>query len=85
MAKLQAKWIDFSTLWMDYDFDVTTAQTEFTGLASLISSGQKIVMTLNGRLLREGASHDYVRDVGNHKVTTNYNITNSWVRVSVYS
>lgn len=85
MTKMAAKWLSFDTLYTDYDFDVTTAQTQFTGLTSLISAGQKIVMTLDGRLMREGASHDYVRDVGNKKVTMNYSVSNCWVRVSVYA
>lgn len=68
-----------------YDFDVASPQTEFTGIAALVAADQRVDVLVNGKELREGATHDFQRDVGATKIVFNYSIPQSaWVRVRVY-
>lgn len=69
-----------------YDFDVGGGgQTEFTGLATLVASDQRVDVLVNGKELREGATFDFQRNVGATKIVFNYSIPQSaWVRIRVY-
>lgn len=83
MAKFKGKYIDTSSLWTDYEFDVSVGgQTQFAA-AKLISTSQKVDVMANGRLVR---ASDYTRDNINHRVTFGYTVPqDTWVLVRVYA
>lgn len=65
----------------DYSFDSGAGQTNFdTGIAL---TTQRIVVTENGAVKREGATYDFTRS--GTEVIFNYSVINSWVNVTVYA
>lgn len=83
MAKIKGKYIDTSSLWTDYEFDVPEGgQTQFAA-AKLNSASQKVDVMANGRLVR---SSDYTRDHVNHRITFGAIVPkDAWVLVRVYA
>lgn len=66
----------------DQDF-VSTGQTDF--VVGTITSTQKIDVYVNGRMMREGGSYDFLRNVGTSKIIFNYTVpADAWIRVRVY-
>lgn len=70
----------------DNDFDVGVGGQSLFLIASGFTAGQKIDVWVNGRKQREGATYDFVRNVGPKTITLNYTIPqNAWVSIRIYS
>jgi hypothetical protein len=70
---------------VDEDFDIGIGGADEVQLVTPISPTNKIDVYVNGKLLREGASFDFVRNHDDEKIEFNYTIPqNAWVRVRIY-
>ena len=70
----------------DYNhFDVGVGgQTQFVMTSGTIASGNKIEVYENGIGKREGATHDYQRNIGSNAIDFNYTVEEgAWVLVKV--
>ncbi len=69
----------------DEDFDVGGGgQANFT-IAAVFGALTKIDITVNGMGVREGATHDYQRNVSLNRIEFNYTVPqNAWIRVRLY-
>lgn len=70
----------------DDDYDVGVGgQTNFVSTNDITASN-KVDVFVNGRLQREGASHDYQRTPATNTISFNSTVPeNAWVRIRVYS
>jgi len=70
----------------DNHFDVGVGgQTQFTCSLGLVTSNNRIEIWNNGVMVREGASHDWQRNVGQNAIDFNYTVPeNAWVLVRLY-
>lgn len=71
--------------WTDYDTDTVGSVSNITVGATLTSS-TKIDVYRNGQMLREGVSHDFVRNTSLNRVEFSSPVyPGSWIRVRVFS
>lgn len=69
----------------DEDFDTGAGFTNLT-LATNIEVGTKLDVWVDGRMMREGATEDFIRDAALDKITFSITIPeNAWVKVRIYS
>jgi len=68
------------------EFSVGAGGQTLFQLTTDIDATQKIDVSVNGRLKREGASHDYQRDAANNRIDFNYSVLeDGYVYIVIYS
>ena len=71
---------------IDEDFTIGGGGAVQVTLATAITAPQKLDVFVNGKMEREGASFDWLRNVGAQRIDFNYTVPqNAWVRVRRYS
>lgn len=75
----------FTEAIIEFNYDVGVGgQSVFS--ATGLTAEQTVDVWVNGRLVREGGSNDYARDIGNEEIDFNYTVPeNAHVRIRLHS
>jgi hypothetical protein len=70
----------------DQNFDVGAGGQANFVVTRVFDANSTIDVSVNGKLLREGSSYDYVRNVGLNRIEATFTVPqNAWVKIRVWT